>query len=161
MTTLAGNPGSVGSADGTGGLARFNTPRGVATDGTNVYVADTNNHTIRQIVIATGVVTTLAGTVGLAGSMDGTGTAARFDNPSDVDTDGTNVFVADRANGMIRKIVLSSGVVTTPIGIAGTARVDLGVLPARLNVPNGVAVSLGELFIVEPPENSILRSPIP
>jgi hypothetical protein len=48
--------------------------------GTNLYVADTDNHGIRQIVISTGVVTTLAGT-GSSGSTNGTGTAASFNNP--------------------------------------------------------------------------------
>ena len=61
VTTLAGT-GSSGAANGTGTSASFNYPRGVTTDGTNLYVADTSNHLIRKIVISTGVVTTVAGT---------------------------------------------------------------------------------------------------
>src|SRR5437867_67532 len=73
VTTLAGLAGSSGSADGTGSAARFNLPFGVAVDGSgSVYVADTYNHTIRQITPG-GVVTTLAGLAGSSGSADGTG----------------------------------------------------------------------------------------
>ena len=68
VTTLAGLAGNIGSADGTGSAARFNSPRGVAVDSAGtVYVADTNNHTIRKIT-AGGVVTTLAGLPGSSGS---------------------------------------------------------------------------------------------
>jgi hypothetical protein len=80
VTTLAGS-GAIGSANGTGAAATFNFPQGVATDGINVYVADTFNHVIRQIVISSGVTTTLAGTAGTFGSTDGTGAAALFRNP--------------------------------------------------------------------------------
>jgi DNA-binding beta-propeller fold protein YncE len=75
----------------------------VATDGTNLYVADTYNNTIRKIVISTGVVTTLAGST-TSGSSDGTGTNALFNYPQGVATDGTNVYVADYGNNMIREI---------------------------------------------------------
>ena len=68
VTTLAGTPDVAGGADGTGAAAQFNFPSGVAADSKgNVYVADLNNCTIRKIVAATGVVTTLAGTAGVVG----------------------------------------------------------------------------------------------
>jgi len=104
VTTLAGT-GSSGSANGTGTSASFNDPYGITTDGTNLYVADKTNHLIRQIVISTGAVTTLAGT-GSDGSANGTGTSASFNSPSGITTDGTNLYVADTSNHLIRKIVL-------------------------------------------------------
>jgi len=83
--------------------ACFNYHRGVTTDGTNLYVADRTNHLIRKIVISTGAVTTLAGT-GSSGSANGTGTSASFHDPQGITTDGTNLYVADRGNHLIRKI---------------------------------------------------------
>jgi len=102
VTTLAGT-GSSGSANGTGTSASCNLPQGITTDGTNLYVTENNNHLIRQIVISTGVVTTVAGT-GSSGSANGTGTSASFNNPHGITTDGTNLYVADMSNHLIRKI---------------------------------------------------------
>ena len=102
VTTLAGT-GSSGSANGTGTSASFYSPTGITTDGTNLYVADYGNNAIRQIVISTGVVTTVAGT-GSSGSANGTGTSASFYNPIGMTTDGTNLYVADTSNNLIRKI---------------------------------------------------------
>jgi len=102
VTTLAGT-GSSGSANGTGTSASFNSPHGITTDGTNLYVADMSNHLIRQIVISTGVVTTVAGT-GSSGSANGTGTSASFNLPRGITTDGTNLYVAEYGNHLIRKI---------------------------------------------------------
>ena len=115
VSTLAGS-GNAAFADGTGTNASFYYPFGITTDGTNLYVADSSNKRIRKIVISTGVVTTLAGS-GSAGSEDGTGTSASFDGPGGIIFDGINLYVADRNNNKIRKIVISTGVVTT---LAGT-----------------------------------------
>ena len=102
VTTLAGT-GSSGSANGTGTSASFDEPRGITTDGTNLYVSDYSNQLIRQIVISTGVVTTVAGT-GSRGSANGTGTSASFNEPRGITTDGTNLYVTDYGNHLIRKI---------------------------------------------------------
>ena len=105
VSTLAGMADISGSADGTGASARFYQPSGVAVDGSgNVYVADTNNYTIRKVT-AGGVVSTLAGTARRAGSADGAGAAARFAFPAGVAVDARgNVYVADWANYTIRKV---------------------------------------------------------
>ncbi|HUB08295.1 MAG TPA: hypothetical protein VMB50_14910, partial [Myxococcales bacterium] len=123
VTTLAGTAGSCTYADGTGAAASFNLPNGLAYDGTaNLYVADSGNQVIRKIVVSTGVVTTLAGTEGVTGSADGTGTAASFDTPNGVAWDGAgNLLVADSDNSTIRSVVATSGVVTT---IAGSAQLQ-------------------------------------
>ncbi len=113
FTTFAGPVGGPGTADGTGSVARFWIPLGVATDSAgNVYVAELGNNTIRKITPA-GAVTTLAGLRG-QGFADGTGSAARFNNLKGVATDsGGNVYVADCDR--IRKIT-PAGVVTTLAG---------------------------------------------
>ena len=106
-------------------------------DGLNLFVADTYNHLIRQIVISTGAVTTLAGSAGVSGSTDDVGAAARFYHPYDltVSADGLNLFVADR-NHLIRQIVISTGTVTTlasSAGVSGSTD-DVGTV-ARFNRP--------------------------
>ena len=105
VTTLAGNPGHPGSSDGAGSLAGFRNPSGIAVDGGgNVYVADTNNCTIRKVSPG-GQVSTLAGKALGFGYLDGTGNAARFRAPGGVAVDGSgNVFVADTRNNTIRQV---------------------------------------------------------
>ena len=79
---------------GLGTEARFNYPFGIAVDGTgNAYVADTYNHSIRKVTPG-GVVTTLAGTPGVSGTNNGTGTAAKFNEPFGlaVDTNGSSMW---------------------------------------------------------------------
>jgi hypothetical protein len=113
--TVAGSTaGTAGSTNATGSAARFSAPAGIVGDGTNLYVADSDNHLIRKIVISSGVVTTLAGS-GAAGSADGTGTAAQFNTPIGLALDSVNgiLYVSDQVYTKVRKIVLSTGAVTT------------------------------------------------
>ena len=119
VVSLFAGSATSGTADGVGTAARFNNPYGITSDGTNLYVADTNSHTIRQINIATQAVTTLAGS-GIGGAADGVGTAASFSRPSGITTDGIHVYVADSGNGLIRKISIATGAVSTLAGkVAG------------------------------------------
>jgi len=119
VTTLAGKPGVIGSADGVGPLASFDSLTGITTDGTNVYVADVKNNSIRKVVIATGAVSTFAGQAGTSGTEDGIGTRARFTGPHGLVTDGPNLYVADSFSHTIRRVVLATGVVTTIAGVPG------------------------------------------
>ncbi|MGB7217219.1 MAG: IPT/TIG domain-containing protein [Vicinamibacterales bacterium] len=157
VTTLAGLAGTKGSADGTGSAARFNFPNAVAVDGSGtVFVADTVDHTIRKIT-SSGVVTTLAGSVGNFGSADGTGSAARFVYPAGVAVDGSGtVFVADTDSHTIRKIT-SAGVVTTLAGVAGTGGSADGTgTAARFTFPFGVAVDgAGNVFVADAGNHTI------
>jgi sugar lactone lactonase YvrE len=164
VTTLAGlpgvpgSPGVSGSADGAGSAARFNHPIGVATDnGDHLYVADYDNHTIRAITMSNGVVTTLAGSPGVAGSADGTGNAARFSHPAGVATDvDGNVYVADQDNHTIRKIT-PAGMVTTLAGSAGLPGSDDGTgSAASFRSPTGVATDNGgNLYVADSGNNKI------
>jgi sugar lactone lactonase YvrE len=160
VTTLAGTAGVRGGADGTGAAASFGNPSGITIDGKgNLYVADSTNQTIRKIVIATGVVTTLAGVTNAAGgadSADSTRHKTLFNDPTALASDGADtLYVADQNNHTIRQIVLSTGIVSTPIGVAGRVGVITGPLPAQLDTPAGLAVGLaGELMISD--ENVLL-----
>ncbi len=152
VSTLAGTAATSGSANGTGAAARFKNPYGVAVDGSgNVYVADTTNDTIRKITPA-GVVTTLAGTAGSSGSTDGTGAAARFNQPEGVavNSAGTIIYVADTGNDTIRKIT-SAGVVTTLAGSPGNSGTQDGTgAAAQFYSPVGIAVDgSGTLFVAD------------
>jgi len=154
VTTLAGSAtgdqGGVGSANGTGRAARFANPQGVAVTGTTVYVADTNNSTIRKIT-STGVVTTFAGTAGTVGSANGTGKAAQFYYPYGVAADKAgNVYVADANNQTIRKIT-SAGVVTTLAGTTGVAGSKNGTgSAAQFYYPYALAVDgSGNVYVAD------------
>ena len=150
-TTLAGTVGKSGHADGTGTAASFNWPQGIAIDASgNLYVADSDNCTIRKVT-SEGAVTTLAGTAGTYGYADGTGTAALFDWPEGIAVDASgNIYVADNGNSLIRKIT-PAGVVTTIIGAPGNATASTGLLPASIYAPQYVAVdSTGNLYITVP-----------
>lgn len=150
VNTLTGN-GTIGYVDGSLADARFYAPQGLVFDASgNMYVADFSNNLIRKITPA-GVVSTLAGS-GSAGYDNGTGTAASFNNPRGLVIDGAgNLYVADRGNNLIRKVVISTGVVTTFAGnkVAGyqdhTTAVD-----AEFNKPSGIAIDgSGNIYVAD------------
>jgi sugar lactone lactonase YvrE len=143
---LAGTAGVIGFADGTGTSARFSRLRGIGVDGTaNVYVAD--GDTIRKIT-PDGVVSTLAGSAGVSGFVDGVGAAARFNEPSGLAVDGMgNVLVADHFNSAIRKVT-PTGVVTTIAGQAGSEGILLGSLPASMTTPSGLTIDPNGILYV-------------
>ena len=158
VSTLAGaNTGTTGSADGIGAAAQFKSPTAIATDSTGtVYVADTGNFTIRKITAA-GVVTTLAGTVGLPGSADGN--LSQFGSPGGlvVDTAG-NVYVADAGNQTIRRIT-PAGIVSTVAGATGQmGSADGAGSTARFNHPSGLAIdSSGNIYIADGNNDTIRK----
>jgi sugar lactone lactonase YvrE len=149
VTTLAGSSGNV----------QFSTPCGVAADSAgNVYVADTQNHTIR-LVTPTGVTITLAGSNGVPGTADGPVLSARFNGPEGPAVDAAgNLYVADTGNNTIRKITLD-GSVSTLAGLAGASGSDDGVgANARFSQPRGVAAdSAGNIYVADTGNNAIRK----
>ncbi len=162
VATLAGAPGGAGFFDGTGALVRFSSPSGVAAVGTNLFVADTANHVIRRIDTATGAVTTLAGKSGVPGSADdpsGTGAAARFRSPAGIVAVGAILFVSDTGNHTIRRIVSTSGSVTTLSGSPGASGAvdnDVATL-VRFSSPKGIATDLTFLYVADSANHKIRR----
>lgn len=152
VSTLAGGGiGTAGSryADGTGTAAAFNEPRGFAQDGAgNLYVADYQNHVLRKVTPA-GVVTTLAGSPGQQGSVDGTGIAARFSDPQAVAVDAAGtLYVADTGPTKAIRKVTPAGVVTTLAGSAGSV---------RFSEPRGIAVlGDGSLVVADAQDQRLL-----
>jgi len=159
VTTYAGAPRVFGAANGAASAARFNSPFGVMVDkNNNVYVADTFNDTIRLITPA-GVVSTLAGKAGVAGSLNKTGTAATFNHPVSLAMDSLgNIYVADTSNDLIRKIA-PGAVVTTLAGSAGNAGSDNGTNDtARFNSPYGITVdSHDNIYVVDTLNNTVRK----
>lgn len=174
ITSLTGTPsvasfagGTGGSADGTGPAASFAYPRGIAVDSlNNVYVAEAYNNSIRKITSA-GVVTTLAGTAGVAGTSDGTGSSASFNSPfglAIIETGGNMfLYVTDMANHAIRKIDIktSSGTfqqVSTLAGSLGNSGFinAIGTL-SRLNGPTGITTDGTSLFVSDTGNNVIRK----
>lgn len=165
-SVLAGAPNPYvppGSADGTGGAASFNAPRGIAfgTDG-DLFVADSGNHTIRRITPA-GAVSTFAGVPGSAGTVDGTGTAARFHTPTDLSFDAAgNLLVLERGsvdNGFavyVRRIT-PAGAVTTlfnagdeaaALDTPGQEQFARNITGIAVLEPNRIALTAGNAIVI-------------
>jgi hypothetical protein len=123
----------------------------VAVDSaTNLYVADSGNHSIRKVTPAL-FVSTPVGWSGHPGSADGPEINARFNNPSGVAVDGaTSIYVADTWNHTIRKLS-PTRVVTTIAGQAGSSGSADGIgKAARFSNPNGVAVDgAGNVYVAD------------
>jgi sugar lactone lactonase YvrE len=171
VRTLAGVGGSLGFIDGIAFQARFDLPVGVAVDRAgNLYVPDENTNAIRRISAA-GIVSTVAGDVGVgtSGSTDGAGNFARFSGPSGVAVtlDGMTLFVADESNDKVRRIVLTSGsdpanpaswIVSTIAGTGASGSADGTGDVATLSAPNGIALDAGgNLFVTENFGNRVRR----
>jgi sugar lactone lactonase YvrE len=165
VTTIAGQIGVKGSADGTGTNASFNLPNGIAVDANgNLYVADEFNDTIRKITPAgtNWVVSTLAGQVGMAGLINAMGTNAQFATPTGIAVDGAgNVYVADVANDVIRQIT-PAGLVSTIAGQPhhpGSA--DGTNNAAQFYMPFGITVDATTNLYVTDSINETVRKLVP
>ena len=150
LQTGAGAGPMPGNTDGPTTSALFNAPSAITSDSAgNLYVADTASNTIRKI--ASGNVTTLAGLAGRSSSVDGKGSAARFEDPYAVAVDGSgNVYVADATDHSIRKIA-ADGTVTTLAGKSGTFGSSDGIGTAALfKTPQGIAAdSAGNVYVAD------------
>jgi DNA-binding beta-propeller fold protein YncE len=151
---------SAGLTDGVGLAARFKNPGRLALDptGTWLAIADTDNHAIRKLTIATGAVSTLAGN-GTQGSADGAASAASFSAPIGVAVASSGaVYVSDTSNHVIR--VITNGVVSTLAGSAPiTGYIDSSGSAARFNYPRGIALSAdGSVLYVADSSNSVIRA---
>jgi sugar lactone lactonase YvrE len=146
VTTFAGGA-HMGFTDGTGTNALFSLPYAIAIDKSgNLYVTDIQNSSVRAIT-SSAVVTTIAG--GVQGMTNGTGIAARFNEPLGIVPDNNgNIYIGDTFNGLVRKIN-SNGLVTT---FAGTSVgfADGPVAAAAFTGPEGLAIDVsGNMYVAD------------
>ncbi len=164
ISTYAGT--GAGGYLGDGGAAtaaQIWHPEGVtvASNG-DVYIADTDNHVIRKVAFATGIITTVAGNgnPGLSGD-GGPATSARLKSPEDVFvTAGGDLYIADTGNHVIRKVAASTGVITRVAGNGspGSSGDGGAAASARLNSPRGIVVaSNGDFYIGDRSNNKVRR----
>ncbi len=155
-TTLLGDGGSAIQAELSGPSAIALTPSG------NILIADSHNNAIREVVISTGVITTIAGD-GTAG-YDGDGgpaSLAELNDPMGVATDSSgNIFIADSGNNVIREVSAATGEITTIAG-GGTNFSSFGngepAVDAVLLGPEGLVVSSGDLYVADTGDSQIRK----
>ncbi|MDO8413975.1 MAG: hypothetical protein Q7S51_09335 [Gallionellaceae bacterium] len=161
VVTIAGS-GTSGFADGTGTLAGFNLPSGITTDGTYLYVTDTNNHAIRRILISSSAeVDTWAG-ASSPGADNGVRTAARFTAPVGLVWNNGSLYVADTGNHIIR-LISGSGEVSTIAGVSGvsgfedkSASAVAGTF-AYFNSPSGITTDGISLYVADTGNHAIRK----
>lgn len=159
----------LGVADGVGiGGIFFNTPYGPTVHNGVLYVADLGNHKIRAINTLTASTSTIAGTAsgvaGAAGDTDGVGTAARFNAPGAVATDGIYLYISDSGNHKIRRMNIATAEVTTLAGPAAgcspacpPGAVDGPANTARFTSPGGLVTDGFYLYVGDGGSNRVRR----
>src|SRR5438445_557628 len=156
INTVAGNGFSGFAGDGGAATsASLNFPEGAALDTRgNLYIADYDNHRIRKVAAATGIITTVAGngSPGFAGD-GGAATSASLFRPTGVALDASgNLYVADQDNYRVRKVAAATGIITTVAGNGSPTFAGDGgaATSASLNSPTGVALDAsGNLYIAD------------
>jgi len=150
--------GEQGNADDVGVAASFNAPQGLALDDGVLYVADTNNHLIRAIDLATGQVSTVAGT-GDQGWPPATGTATSIalSTPWDVlSSDGT-LYIANAGTHQIWALEQSTGIIGPLIGSAREGTSAGSFQDSELAQPSGLALDAGNRLFFADSESSSIR----
>jgi sugar lactone lactonase YvrE len=164
ISTVAGNGITGFSGDGAiATAAELNGPIGVALDAAgNIYIGEQGNHRIRKLTVSTGIITTVAGNgIGSFFGDGGAATSAALNNPNGVALDALgNIFIADYSNNRIRKVTVSTGIITTVAGngTAGFSGDGAAATAATLYYPRGVALDTsGNIFITEYGNNRIRK----
>ena len=157
-STIAGSA-TNGNLDGIGTAAQFGNITSMCIDpaGLNLYITESTYSTIKKMVISTRQVSTIAG--GTYGFVDGIGAAAQFRNPIAIciDPAGLNLYVTDRDNHKIRKIVISTGEVSTFAG-STNGNLDGFGTAAQISSPDGISIdSAGLNLYVTAASGSITR----
>ena len=163
ITTVAGNGTTGYSGDGGAATsAALGYLLNIALDGAgNLYIADSSNNVIREVIAASGVVTTIAGngTGGYSGDT-GAATSAELNQPFGVALDSAaNLYIADSGNNVIRKVTAATGVITTIAGngTSGYSGDSGAATSAELNQPFGIALDSAANLYIADSNNNVIR----
>src|SRR5271156_4686364 len=167
LSIYAGNNTRGFSPNGTlATSALTNEPIGAAVDASgNLYFSDQNNCVVREIVAASGVINTVAGTPGVCNYSGDThqATSAQLSFPQGValDSTGTLLYIADIGNSIVRLVNLTTGIITTYAGIpesSGFPTNNVLATSTQLSGPEAVAVDAnGNLFIADQNDQVVCR----
>ncbi|MCR9142190.1 MAG: hypothetical protein NXI24_08055 [bacterium] len=139
----------------------LNQPRGVTTDGTSLFITSNASNLVHRVIIATGAVSVMAGGNSGGGTLcagsnnancrDGVGTAAEFNGPEGITSDGNFLYVADSGNNRIRRISIATQAVTTLAGDGSTP---------IISGPKDMTTDATNLYVADNGNNRVLRIPI-
>jgi sugar lactone lactonase YvrE len=163
ISTVAGNGTAGFSGDGGAAIiAELHGDNAVAVDGAgNMYIADYYNNRIRKVTASTGVISTVVGngTAGFSGD-GGAATSAEINGPGDVAVDSAgNIYISDLNNNRIRKVTVSTGIISTVAGngVKGFTG-DGGAATSAEIGPNGVYVdTAGNLYMADEFSNRVRK----
>jgi DNA-binding beta-propeller fold protein YncE len=153
VSTFAGS-GREERRDGSVLEAGFAQPSGMASDGTKLYVADSESNIIREIDLASRSVRTLVGgDLFEFGDVDGTGDDVRLQHPLGVVTYGNKVLIADTYNHKIKELDPKADKVTTLFGTGKPGQAD-GSRPSFYE-PAGLTLANGNLYVADTDNHAI------
>lgn len=150
VTTFVGSAGE-GFVDGTADVAQMQYPEQLTFDNSgNLYICEWGNNVIRKVT-PSGVVSVFAGDQANGGeTLDGTGTAARFDRPFGIVTDASGTFYVTEGRGDVIRKITPAGVVTTFSGSGTSGDADGSAANAQFNAPYGLCIGHdGRLYIAD------------
>ncbi|UXR66019.1 hypothetical protein EZJ49_07130 [Bdellovibrio bacteriovorus] len=158
VTLYAGKIGAPGYIDGARLNARFYSSHYITAHSGNLYVSDYENHVLRKIDLATGMVTTVAGTVGEAGNIDGNATTvARLNQPYGLAVQGDYIYFVERTSSLIRAFNVATNEIITVMGVANDRGFSDGdKTTGRLFYPYALT-ALGNYLYVSDTDSGTLR----
>jgi hypothetical protein len=147
---------SGGWKDGSAYEAKFKRISGMVVKGDYLYACDSGNNRIRQVNLASGEVSTLAGN-GTEGWQDGYGLEAKFNGPEGIVADSVHLYITDNGNSVIRKITIATGQVTTLAGNGKEGLVDGEARNVQFDNPTGITMIRKDLYIADSNNNAIRK----
>jgi DNA-binding beta-propeller fold protein YncE len=152
--------GTTGLKDGPSSQAEFNQPQGLAlsADGNTLYVADTRNHALRAVDLATGKVTTLAGNGQRAQGTPAPGaapTATSLASPWGLQLLGSTLYIAMAGSHQIWSLDLATNTLSVTAGSGAEGKLDQLLATATLAQPNEITTDGTDLYWVDPESSSV------